>query len=118
MEGPGELEGVQLAPAQRVVVAADEAPDEWIAWPGAPLPEGEEPAIQAGNPGQALASALAGLGKAMLPLLLCEEAIESGKLKVLQGPEDGRRAYWLVAPRPQWRQKKVKALVAFLTGEG
>jgi LysR family glycine cleavage system transcriptional activator len=35
---------------------------------------------------------------------------------VLEGPEEGRRAYWLVAPRPQWRQKKVKALVAFLTG--
>ena len=28
----------------------------------------------------------------------------------------GRRAYWLVAPRPQWRQKKVKALVEHLTG--
>ena len=29
---------------------------------------------------------------------------------------DVRRAYWLVAPLPQWRQKKVKALVAYLTG--
>jgi LysR family glycine cleavage system transcriptional activator len=29
-------------------------------------------------------------------------------------PEPCRRAYWLVAPLPQWRQKKVKALVAFL----
>lgn len=118
VEGPGDLEGVQLAPAQRVIVAAEGAPDDWIGWSGAPLPEDEEPAIQAGNAGQALASALAGLGKAMLPLLLCEEAIESGALKVLQGPEEGRRAYWLVAPRPQWRQKKVKALVAFLTGQG
>jgi hypothetical protein len=26
-----------------------------------------------------------------------------------------RHGYWLVAPTPQWRQKKVKALVAFLT---
>jgi LysR family glycine cleavage system transcriptional activator len=25
-------------------------------------------------------------------------------------------AYWLVAPLPQWRQKKVKALVAALAG--
>ena len=53
----------------------------------------------------------------MLPLLLCEEALESGKLKVLEGPEEGRRAYWLIAPRPQWRQKKVKALVEFLAGD-
>ena len=64
----------------------------------------------------ALASALAGLGKTVLPLLLCDDAIESGKLEVLEGPEEGRRAYWLVAPRPQWRQKKVKALVEHLTG--
>src|SRR5688572_12564636 len=42
VDGPGDLEGVQLAPAQRVVVAAPNAPDEWISWPGAPLPEGEE----------------------------------------------------------------------------
>ena len=116
VDGPGDLEGVQLAPAQRVVVAAEGAPDEWIAWPGAPLPEGAEPEVQAGDAGQALASAIAGLGKAMLPLLLCDEAIEAKQLTVLEGPEEGRRAYWLVAPRPQWRQKKVKALVAFLTG--
>ncbi|MEO6388093.1 MAG: LysR family transcriptional regulator [Croceibacterium sp.] len=115
VEGPDDLEGVQLAPAQNVVVATDDAPDEWIGWSGAMLPEGFEPALQAGNAGQALASALAGLGKATLPLLLCEEAIESGRLKVLEGPQEGRRAYWLVAPRPQWRQKKVKALIEFLT---
>jgi LysR family glycine cleavage system transcriptional activator len=29
--------------------------------------------------------------------------------------EPCRRGYWLVAPLPQWRQKKVKALVAALT---
>jgi DNA-binding transcriptional LysR family regulator len=120
VDGPGDLEGVQLAPAQRVIVAAPRedgsAPDQWIAWPGAPLPEGVEPEVQAGDAGQALASAIAGLGKAMLPLLLCDEAIEAKQLTVLEGPEEGRRAYWLVAPRPQWRQKKVRALVAFLTG--
>ena len=116
VDGPGDLEGVQLAPAQRVIVAAEGAPDTWIAWPGAPLPEGVEPEVQAGDAGQALASAIAGLGKAMLPLLLCDEAIEAKQLTVLEGPEEGRRAYWLVAPRPQWRQKKVRALVAFLTG--
>jgi len=113
-EGPGDLEGVQLAPAQRVVVAADGAPADWIAWPGAPLPEGEEPVLQVGNAAQALASVLAGLGKAMLPLLLVEEALAEGALAVIEGPEEGRRAYWLVAPRPQWRQKKVRALVDFL----
>jgi LysR family glycine cleavage system transcriptional activator len=28
----------------------------------------------------------------------------------------GALRYWLVAPLPQWRQKKVKAVVAALTG--
>ncbi len=51
----------------------------------------------------------------MLPLLLVEERLADGRLKALHGPEEGHRAYWLVAPRPQWRQKKVKALVEFLT---
>jgi len=115
-EGPDDLEGVQLAPAMRVVVATENAPDEWIAWPGQPIPEGDVPALQVGNAAQALASALAGLGKAMLPLLLVEDALADGRLKALAGPEQGRRAYWLVAPRPQWRQKKVKALVEFLSG--
>jgi LysR family glycine cleavage system transcriptional activator len=115
VDGPGDLEGVQLAPAQRVVVAAPNAPDQWIAWPGFAIPDGEEPALQAGHAGQALSSALAGLGKAMLPLLLVEDALADGRLVALVGPEEGRRAYWLVAPLPQWRQKKVKALVGFLT---
>ena len=38
VDGPGELEGVQLAPAQRVIVAAPSAPEAWIEWPGASLP--------------------------------------------------------------------------------
>src|SRR6478735_2352491 len=120
VEGPGDLEGVELAPASRVLVAAPDAADGWISWPGYPGPEsgtGEDVLLQVGNAGQALSSALAGLGKAMMPLPLVEEALAAGRLLVIEGPEDGRRAYWLVAPRPQWRQKKVKALVEHLIGE-
>ena len=119
VEGPGDLEGVQLAPASRVVVSAPGAAEGWIAWPGYQLPEGEADdavLLQVGNAGQALSSALAGLGKAMMPLPLVEEAIAAGRLEVHEGPVDSRRSYWLVAPRPQWRQKKVKALVEHLTG--
>ena len=43
------------------------------------------------------------------------DSLLPGQLEVLDGPEPGTRAYWLVAPTPQWRTKKVKALVAFLT---
>lgn len=116
VDGPGELEGVELAPARRVVVAAGEDTEPvWIGWPGAPLPEGETAEIEVGNAGQALSSAMAGMGRAVLPYLLVEEALNDGRLTALEGPDDGRRAYWLVAPLPQWRQKKVKTLVGFLS---
>ena len=80
------------------------------------MPEGAEPHVAVSNAGQALSSALAGLGRAVLPELLVKDAIEDGRLEVLEGPEPGRRAYWLVAPLPQWRTRKVKNLVDFLKG--
>ncbi|MEE4206967.1 MAG: LysR family transcriptional regulator [Erythrobacter sp.] len=115
IDGPGDLEGIRLTPAKRVTVAAPDARDAWIDWPGAPLPEGVSPCIRAANPGQALSSVLAGMGRTVLPLALAEGALADGRLEALEGPEDARRAYWLVAPLPQWRQKKVRALVEFLT---
>ncbi|MEM9501574.1 MAG: LysR family transcriptional regulator [Pseudomonadota bacterium] len=116
VDGPGELEGVQLAPAERVTIAAPNARDAWIDWPGAALPDGAKPCIKAGSAGQALSSALAGMGRTVLPLPLVAGEIDSGHLVSLDEPEESRRAYWLVAPTPQWRSKKVKALVAFLNG--
>ena len=106
---------MQLSPAMRVTVAAPEHRDAWIDWPGMPLPEGVNPCIKAGSPGQALASALAGMGRTILPLALAEGAAARGQLTVIDGPHPGTRAYWLLAPPPQWRSKKVRALVAFLS---
>lgn len=113
-EGPGDLEGVALTEALRVTVAAPGAPEIWIDWPGAPLPDGAKPAIAAASPGQALASALAGMGRTVVPLALAERALASGRLEAIGEPEPARRAYWLVAPPPQWRSKKVRALVGYL----
>mgnify|MGYP006198690753 CR=1 FL=1 len=93
VDGPGDLEGVQLAPAMRVTVAAPGHRDAWIDWPGMPLPEGVNPCIKAGSPGQALASALAGMGRTILPLALAERAIAQGHLTALTEPEPGTRAY-------------------------
>jgi LysR family glycine cleavage system transcriptional activator len=118
VESPGELEGVQLAPGKSVTVAAEGAPEEWVTWPGFEQPDdGSEAKLVMGNAGQASIAVLAGLGKSKLPLLLVQVAIDDGRLKVLEEPTPCRGAYWLVAPRPQWRQKKVKKLVEFLTGE-
>lgn len=114
-DGPGELEGVALGPAERVIVGEG----EWIGWPGdtkAELDDEERtPAVTVSDAGQAVAAALAGMGKARVPALLVSGMIETGMLAAVGPAEASRRAYWLVAPRPQWRQKKVQALVAALT---
>ena len=114
-EGPGELEGVMLGDASRVNVGEG----CWIAWPGDPAPEGEgcdDPLLNVGDAGQALAAAAAGMGRARVPALLAQSWLDNGRIKTLGEAEECRQSYWLVAPAPQWRQKKVKALVAFLAG--
>lgn len=124
-EGPGELEGIPLGTPTTVVVAAPGFADggegrnedgAWIGWPGDPSPagEGRDVAFSVGDAGTAISAAAAGLGKARVPSQLAEFALSTGRVVMLGQPEEGRRGYWLVAPLPQWRQKKVKALVAAL----
>lgn len=121
-EGPGELEGMPLGEPLRVTVGTG----PWIAWPGDQSPgtasadndAGEEPPLlTVGDAGQALAAAANGLGRTRVPLLLAKRWLDDGRLVAAGPPEPSRRGYWLVAPLPQWRQKKVKALVAHLTGQ-
>jgi LysR family glycine cleavage system transcriptional activator len=115
-EGPGDLEGVPLGAPERIEVGEG----EWISWPGdlAPWGDGQEAVpLIVGDAGEAIAAAAAGIGRARVPALLARSWIEESRVVAAGAPEPGRRGYWLVAPSPQWRQKKVKALVAFLTGE-
>lgn len=115
-EGRGDLEGAPLGEAERVTVGAG----PWIAWPGDPSPNGEEhdaALLSVGDAGQAIAAAAAGLGQARVPRLLAQGWLDDGRISAVGPAEPSRRGYWLVAPTPQWRQKKVKALVAHLTGE-
>ncbi|MDE8653306.1 LysR family transcriptional regulator [Novosphingobium album (ex Liu et al. 2023)] len=118
-EGPGDLEGVPLGTAERVVIGEG----DWIGWPGDPTPgsdgesAGEEakPPVMVSDAGQALSAALSGLGRARIPALLTWALAASGGMPDAGVPEPCRRGYWLVAPLPQWRQKKVRELVAALT---
>jgi len=122
-DGPGDLEGIPLGPVGTLVVAGHDVSEAapWIAWPGDPAgdldPHGDaarEVHISVGDAGTAISAAAAGLGRARVPRLLGEAAVASGRVRALGEPEAGRRGYWLVAPVPQWRQKKVRALVAAL----
>lgn len=117
-EGPGDLEGVALGEAQQVVVGQG----PWIAWPGDTLgaegagdDAGGDAPVHVGDAGLALSAAAAGLGQACVPYLLAKAWHDAGRLESLDAPVASRRGYWLVAPLPQWRQKKVKSLVAALT---
>jgi LysR family transcriptional regulator, glycine cleavage system transcriptional activator len=51
-----------------------------------------------------------------VPELLATRDIAAGRLAVVGEPRPSRFGYWLVAPLPQWRQKKVQALVDALSG--
>ncbi len=98
--GAGDLEGVALGPRGFVRVGEG----AMIAWPGYP---GEESAsVSVADAGLAIDAALAGLGRAVVPVLLAGAAVAT---------IDDERGYWLAAPLPQWRQRKVRALVDALT---
>lgn len=114
-EGPGDLEGVQLGAAEQVEVGTG----DWIAWPGGIGPGDagtEEAPLSVSDAGLAMAAAAAGMGRARVPAMLAQAWVEQGRIAAAGAPQPCRRAYWLVAPLPQWRQAKVKALAAFLTG--
>jgi LysR family glycine cleavage system transcriptional activator len=115
-EDKGEHEGVPLGGKDYVTVGTGDANDRAIGWPGCPQQD-SEPAITVADAGLAIDAAAAGLGQATVPALLAEADIASGRVKV-QAHKEGTKGYWLIAPVPQWRQKKVKALVAALSERG
>jgi LysR family transcriptional regulator, glycine cleavage system transcriptional activator len=114
--GAGEHEGLRLAAGAFVTVAAPEGgSDTPIGWPGCPVAQGEA-ALRLGDAGLAIDAAAIGLGRACVPMLLAQADIEAKRVRVVDNAQESERAYWLVAPLPQWRQKKVQALVEALLG--
>ncbi|HWT44024.1 MAG TPA: LysR family transcriptional regulator, partial [Sphingopyxis sp.] len=51
---------------------------------------------------------------ANVPAMLAEADIAAGRVRLVGDAFAVKQGYWLVAPTPQWRQAKVKALVAAL----
>ncbi len=93
----GPHEGAPVGPRGFVSVGEGDA----IGWPGSPeLGAG----LTVADAGLALDAANAGLGAAIVPALIADS----------KPTHEDSRGYWLVAPTPQWRQKKVRALVDFL----
>ncbi len=107
------LHGKQLGDAAMVVVGLAEAdPERRIEHPGAGWPGVGTVALTVADAGLAIDAAAAGIGVARVPTLL---AATTGVVVALGEPAPATDAYWLVAPTPQWRQAKVRALVEALT---
>lgn len=112
-ESPGEHEGEALESEGMVTVERPGGGAEiGIAWPGCPADEGAR--VRVGDAGLAIDAAAAGLGRATVPELLARGDLAAGRVVTVGEPRSSRRGYWLVAPLPQWRQKKVRALVEAL----
>jgi len=109
----GEHEGISVGGTDYVTVGVAGGIEAAIGWPGCPQ-EGKEPGLSVADAGLAIDAAAAGLGRATVPALLAAADIAAGRVEAIE-TLPGEHAYWLVAPIPQWRQKKVKALVAALT---
>lgn len=110
-DGPGEHEGIALGePLMTVVAAPGSNSKTRIAWPGDMADGG----VTVADAGLALDAAAAGFGQALVPGLLAEGDIAAGRVAAIGEPVLHDFTYWLVAPLPQWRQKKVKALVEAL----
>ena len=122
-DGPAELEGAVIGPAQSVTVAAPGyAGEQRIEWPGCSRDQStgdgetiEASLMQVADAGLGIDAAIAGFGRVTVPFLLAEHDLTEGRLVAIGEARSSRRAFWIVAPTPQWRQKKVKALVAALT---
>ncbi len=114
-DGAGDNEGVKLADGALVMVTApDGGGDTMISWPGCPTEDGGA-MLRVADAGLAIDAAASGFGKACVPLILAEADIATGRVRALDNAKPSETTYWLVAPLPQWRQKKVRSLVDMLT---
>ncbi len=115
--GPGEHEGVKIAEGAMVTVTSvGDGGTTRIGWPGCEADEGGAPTLRVADAGLAIDAAAQGFGRACVPHLLAEADIKAGRVRAVDNAKPSDTAYWLIAPLPQWRQKKVKALVAALIG--
>jgi LysR family glycine cleavage system transcriptional activator len=63
-------------------------------------------------------AAATGKGVALVKQALAAGELQSGRLvRLFNSREKSRFAYWMVAPEPQWRQKKVQEFTSWLRSE-
>ncbi|MCC7394644.1 MAG: LysR family transcriptional regulator [Sphingomonadaceae bacterium] len=113
---PGDLEGAALDDGTMVHIAplAGDG-DLHIIWTGEGAGNADDRAIlHVADAGLALDAVITGLGQAKIPEILAASDIAAGRVRVIDRAVGAQASCWLLAPTPQWRQKKVRALVATL----
>ena len=95
---------------QGIVIATTDS-EAAIAWSG----EDGVALVRVTDAGLAIDAAAAGLGRATVPELLARRDLAQARVRLIGESQPSKGGYWLVAPLPQWRQKKVRALVDALT---
>lgn len=107
------IHGRTLAAETLVTVTAPGAATDLqrIAHPADPHTES---AVTVADSGLAIDAAAAGLGIALVPATLAAADIAAGRVVTIGDPQPTTDAWWLIAPTPQWRQAKVRAMVDFL----
>ncbi|MEO9600540.1 LysR family transcriptional regulator [Parasphingorhabdus sp.] len=114
-DGPGQHEGKMLGDTVFVKIAAPGSDGgNKIDWPGCPISEGEATLMRVADGGLAIEAAANGFGYAWVPKMLVQRDLAAGRVEIIGEDSVSSRGYWLMAPLPQWRQKKVKALVEAL----
>ena len=104
------IHGRPLATETLVLVAGTNPDAARIAHPGDP----DAPGVTVADAGLALDAAAAGLGVALVPSTLAAADLASGRVTQHGDSLASESSWWLVAPTPQWRQAKVRAIVEFL----
>ncbi len=107
------IHGRTLAAETLVLVGAANAIDApRIAHPA----DAQAPGMTVADAGLAIDAAALGLGTALVPATLVAVDLAAGRVVAIGDPEPTTSAWWLIAPTPQWRQAKVRAMVEFLLG--
>ncbi len=111
------IHGKPLGPETLVTVAAPGATSAArIHHPDDPDAGEGGGALTVADAGLAIDAAALGLGLARVPATLAAADIAAGRVMATGTVEPSARRWWLIAPTPQWRQAKVKAMVEFLLG--
>jgi LysR family glycine cleavage system transcriptional activator len=114
-DGFDDLESVAVGESGLVEIAPPSGDGHaTVCWQGGRNADDRASIFTVADAGLAIDAVAGGVGRARVPALLAAGDIASGRVREV-ARHDGAHRYWIVAPTPQWRQKKVRALVEALT---